>query len=131
MNRDSSSSELLELTRTFVERCQNDEFVQVMEDYYADDVYQVEGNGLRRDGKQAIVDFEKDFQTRVAKFHGIDIGAVGVASDDGHGNGVTLAEYTIKAEMKDGKKFWPEQVQVTTWKNYKVVALRYYYDPNY
>jgi hypothetical protein len=131
MNRDSSSSELLALTRTFVERCANNEFVEVMLDYYDDGVYQVEGNGARREGKQAIVDFEKDFQTKVAAFHGIDIGAIGVASDDGHGNGVTLAEYTIKAEMKDGKKFWPEQVQVTTWKNYKVVALRYYYDPNY
>ncbi|HEV7280076.1 MAG TPA: hypothetical protein VGN57_07660 [Pirellulaceae bacterium] len=58
---------LLELTRTFVERCANDEFVEVMEDYYADDVYQIEGDGARRDGRQAIVDFKKDFQTRVAE----------------------------------------------------------------
>ena len=131
MSHAMQTSELLDLTRTFVERCANDEFVEVMEDYYADDVYQIEGNGLRRSGKKAIIDFEKDFQTKVAKFYGIDIGAIGVASDDGHGNGVTLAEYTIKADMKDGSKFWPEQVQVTTWKDYKVVSLRYYYNPNY
>jgi hypothetical protein len=74
---------------------------------------------------------EKDFLTKVKTFHGVDIGSIAVASDDGNGNGVTMAEYTIKAEMQDGTKFWPEQVQVSTWKDGKIVALSYYYNPNF
>lgn len=124
-------SALLEMQRTFVDRCAKGEFVEVMEEYYADDVYQIEGDGSRREGKANMVEFEKDFLTKVKTFHGVDIGSIAVASDDGQGNGVTMAEYTIKADMQDGSKFWPEQVQVSTWKDGKIVALKYYYDPNF
>ena len=124
-------SELLEMQRTFVKRCAKGEFVEVMEDYYADDAYQIEGDGSRREGKANMIAFEKQFLTQVKQFHGVDIRSIAVASDDGNGNGVTMAEYTIKADMIDGSKFWPEQVQVSTWKNGKIIALRFYYDPNF
>ena len=125
-------SDLLEMQRTFVERCAKGEFVEVMEDYYAEDAYQIEkGDGTRREGRANMVAFEKEFLTQVKEFHGVDIGPISVASDDGNGNGVTMAQYTIKAELKDGSKFWPEQVQVSEWKNGKIVALRYYYNPNF
>jgi hypothetical protein len=125
-------SELLEMQRTFVERCAKGEFVEVMEEYYAEDVYQIEkGDGTRRDGRANMVAFEKEFLTQVKIFHGVDIGAIAVASDDGKGNGVTMAEYTIKDELQDGSKFWPEQVQVSTWKDGKIVALQYYYNANF
>ncbi|WP_417733087.1 hypothetical protein [Rosistilla oblonga] len=124
-------SELLEMQRTFVKRCAKGEFVEVMEDYYADDAYQIEGDGSRREGKANMIAFEKQFLTQVKQFHGVDIRSIAVASDDGKGNGVTMAEYTIKADMIDGSKFWPEQVQVSTWKNGKIIALRFYYDPNF
>lgn len=125
-------SNLLEMQRTFVERCAKGEFVEVMEDYYAADAYQIEmGDGTRRDGRDNMVAFEKEFLTKVESFHGVDIGSIAVAADDGNGNGVTMAEYTIKAELKDGSKFWPQQVQVSEWKNGKIVALKYYYNANF
>lgn len=125
-------SDLLEKQRTFVERCGKGEFVEVMQDYYAENAYQIEkGDGTRREGRDNMVAFEKDFLTKVKTFHGVDIGSIAVASDDGNGNGVTMAEYTIKAEMQDGTKFWPEQVQVSTWKDGKIVTLSYYYNPNF
>ena len=125
-------SDLLEMQRTFVERCARGEFVEVMEDYYAEDAYQIEkGDGTRREGRANMVAFEKEFLTQVKTFHGCDIGAISVASDDGNGNGVTMAEYSIKAELNDGTKFWPEQVQVTEWKDGKIVALKYYYNPSF
>lgn len=124
-------SELLEKQRAFVHRCANGEFVEVMQDFYADDAHQIEGDGSQRQGKTNMIAFERTFLANVKTFHGIDIGSIAVASDDGNGNGVTMAEYTIKTEMQDGSKFWPEQVQVSTWKNGKIVALRYYYNPNF
>ena len=130
MSNHIPKSDLLEMQRTFVQRCAKGEFVEVMEDYYADDAYQIEkGDGTRREGRANMVAFEKEFLTQVETFHGVDIGSISVASDDGKGNGVTMAEYTIKADMKDGSKFWPEQVQVSEWKDGKIAALRYYYNP--
>jgi ketosteroid isomerase-like protein len=132
MSHGIPQSELLEMQRTFVERCAKGEFVEVMEEYYAEDAYQIEkGDGTRREGRSNMVAFEKDFLTKVDTFHGVDIGPIAVSSDDGNGNGVTMAQYTIKADMKDGSKFSPEQVQVSEWKNGKIVALRYYYNPNF
>lgn len=122
---------LLEEQRTFVQRCAKGEFVEVMVDYYHDDVYQIEGDGSRRESKKAIVEFEQEFLKNVAAFHGIELKNVAVASDDGSGNGVTMAQYSIKADMKDGSVFNPDQVQVSHWENGKIVALRYYYDPSF
>jgi hypothetical protein len=132
MSDNIPKSDLLELQRTFVERCAKGEFVEVMEDYYAEDAYQIEkGDGTRREGRANMVAFEKEFLAQVETFHGCDIGAISVASDDGNGNGVTMAEYSIKAELKDGTKFWPEQVQVTEWKNGKIASLKYYYNASF
>ena len=126
------SSGLLDKQRAFVEQCAKGEFVEAMEGFYADDAWQIEkGDGTRREGLANMVAFEKDFLTQVGEFHGVDIGEIAVASDDGNGNGVTMAEYTIKATMKDGSKFWPEQVQVTEWKAGKITGLKYYYNPNF
>lgn len=128
----SINSDLLENQRAFVEKCANGQFVEVMDEYYAEGVWQIEkGDGTRREGRANMVAFEKEFLKNVETFHGIDIGAISVASDDGNGNGVTMAEYTIKATLKDGSKFWPEQVQVTEWKGGKIVGLKYYYNPNF
>lgn len=132
MNDAILKSDLLQKQRAFVEQCARGEFVEAMQDHYADDAYQIEkGDGTRREGLANMVAFENEFLTQVEKFHGVDIGSIAVASDDGAGNGVTMAEYTIKAEMKDGTKFWPEQVQVSEWKDGKIVALQYYYNPNF
>jgi len=124
-------SDLLEMQRTFVERCAKGEFVEVMEDYYAENAVQLEADGTRREGRSNMVEFEKEFLTKVETFHGIEIGSMAVASDDGNGNGITMAEYKIMADLKDGSKFWPDQVQVTKWENGKIVELKYYYDPSF
>jgi ketosteroid isomerase-like protein len=125
------SIDLLNEQKTFVSRVAKGEFLEVMEDYYTDDVFQVEGNGTRREGKGAILAFEREFLTKVKAFNGVQVGSIGVASDDGGGNGVTFAEYSIDAELEDGVRFTPEQVQVTTWKGGKIAELRYYYDPSF
>ena len=52
-------SDLLEMQRTFVERCGKGEFVAVMEEYYAEDAYQIEmGDGTLREGRANMVVFE-------------------------------------------------------------------------
>ena len=125
-------SKLLEMTRDFVERVVNKgEFVEVMVDYFDDHEYvQLEGDGRTIEGKQAIIDFETEALKQVKEYHGGTIGAIGVASDDGNGNGVTMAEYSFKSEDFEGKVTEIQEVQVATWKNNKITRNRYYYNPN-
>ena len=124
-------SKLLEMTREFVERVVNKgEFVEVMVDYFDDSEYtQLEGDGRTFDSKQDVIDYETEFLKTVTKYHGGKIGAIGVASDDGNGNGVTLAEYSFKYDTNDGKTTELAEVQIVTWKNGKIVNNTYYYNP--
>ena len=55
-----------------------------MEDYYAEDAYQIEkGDGTRREGRANMIAFEKEYLTRVETLQGVDIGAISMASEDG------------------------------------------------
>ena len=125
-------SDLLAKTRTFVERVVNNgEFVEVMEDYFDDNEYfQIEGDGRTLDSKQEIIDFEKNALESVTKYIGGTIGAIGVAEDDGNGNGVTMAEYSFKYETNDGNTVEIQEAQICKWKNGKMVYNRYYYNPD-
>lgn len=125
-------SKLLEMTKEFVERVVNKgEFVEVMVDYFDDNEYvQVEGDGRVLNSKQEIIDYETEALKGVAKYIGGTTGAIGVASDDGNGNGVTLAEYSFKYDTTDGNTVEVEEAQVCTWKNGKMVHNRYYYNPS-
>ena len=125
-------SELLEKTRTFVERVVNNgEFVEVMVDYFDDNEFkQIEGDGRVHNSKQEIIDFEKKALESVTKYIGGTIGAIAVAEDDGAGNGVTIAEYSFKYETNDGATVELQETQVTKWRDGKIVFIRYYYNPD-
>ncbi|WP_417736546.1 hypothetical protein [Rosistilla oblonga] len=127
-----SDSPLLQKTREFVERVVNKgEFVEVMQDYVDDNEYvQIEGDGRTLNSKQEIIDFEVDALKSVTKYHGGTIGAIGVAQDDGNGNGVTMAEYSFSYDTTDGKTVVLEETQIAKWKNGKMVYNRYYFNPN-
>lgn len=124
-------SKLLDMTKAFVDRVvTNGEFVEVMVDYFDDNEYtQLEGDGRTFDSKQEVVDYETEFLKTVTKYHGGTIGSIGVASDDGNGNGVTMAEYSFKYDTNDGKTTELAEVQIVTWKNNKIVNNTYYYNP--
>jgi ketosteroid isomerase-like protein len=106
-------------------------FVEGMEQFYADDAVNEEPTGATIEGKAAIIEHEKNILKQVAAFHGVDVKSVAVAEDDGDGNGVTIAEYSMQVDMKDGSKFNPDQVQVTRWKNGRAVHNKFYYNPNF
>ena len=106
-------STLLEKTQKIVDMLKDGQFVEGMEQFYADDVINEEPTGDAVQGKQTIIDNEKAILANVAAYHGIEVKSVGVGADDGKGNGVTFAEYKLSVDMKDGSKFNPDQVQVT------------------
>lgn len=127
----ATQTTLLEKAQEIVAQLQAGEFVAGMEKHYADDVANVESTGVRTEGKSTIIANEKDFLAQVETFHGVDVRAVGAGEDDGEGNGVTFAEYSIRVDLKDGSKFNPEQVQVTRWRDGKAIENRFYYNPNF
>ena len=121
---------LLEKTQRIMEMVEAGQFVEGMEEFYADDVVNIEGDGARTEGKATLIANEKAFLEKVTAYHGAKIGAVASAEDDGEGNGVTFAQYSLDADLNDGK-FTPDQVQVSRWRDGKVVEARFYYDPRF
>ena len=122
---------LLEQTQRIMDMLKEGQFVEGMEQFYADDVINEEPTGATIEGLAALVAHEKNVLDNVAAYHGIDVKAVGVGEDDGNGNGVTFAEYKLSVDMKDGSKFNPDQVQVTRWKDGKAVYIKFYYNPDW
>ncbi len=127
----ATQTALLEKAQEIVSQLQEGEFVAGMEKHYADDVVNVESTGVRTEGKDLLIANEKEFLAKVETFHGVDVRGVGVGEDDGQGNGVTFAEYSIQVDLKDGSKFNPEQVQVTRWRDGKAIENRFYYNPTF
>ena len=126
----TTSQSLLDKTRQIMAMLEEGQFVEGMEQFYADDAVNEEPTGDRVQGKATIIANERTFLEQVEAFHGVTVRSVGVGEDDGRGNGVTFAEYGIRADLKDGKQFNPDQVQVTRWQDGKAVHIRFYYDPN-
>ncbi len=122
---------LREQTQKILEMLKKGEFVEGMEFFYADDVINEEPTGVIVQGKQAVIENEKNILQQVKTYHGIEVKSVGVGEDDGKGNGITFAEYKLSVDMKDGSMFNPDQVQVTRWKNGKAVHIKFYYNPNF
>ena len=122
---------LLNKTRRMIEGLKEGRFVEGMEEFYANDVVNEEPTGAKVVGKQAVIENEKNILEQVAAYHGCDIKSFGAGADDGSGNGVTFAEYKLSVDMKDGTKFNPDQVQVTTWKDGEAVYIKFYYNPNF
>lgn len=120
---------LLDNQKKILEQLKQGQFVEGMEEFYADDAVNEEPTGAKVVGKAAIIANEHKVLAGVAAFHGIEVRSVGVGEDDGEGNGVTFAEYSIRVDMKDGSTFNPDQVQVTRWKNGKAAHNRFYYNP--
>ncbi|MHC4827241.1 MAG: nuclear transport factor 2 family protein [Planctomycetota bacterium] len=127
----TGTTSLLEKTKQILEMIKEGKFVEGMEQFYADDAVNEEPTGATIEGKAAIIEHEKNILKQVAAFHGVDVKSVAVAEDDGDGNGVTIAEYSMQVDMKDGSKFNPDQVQVTRWKNGRAVHNKFYYNPNF
>jgi len=121
---------LLEKTQQIMQMVKAGQFVEGMEEFYADDVVNIEGDGKRTEGKATLIANERAFLEKVTAYHGAVIGAVASASDDGQGNGTTFAQYSLNADLTDGK-FTPDQVQVTRWVDGKVAEVRFYYDPRF
>lgn len=125
------SESLLDKTKRILEQLQKGQFVEGMEEFYADDVVNEEPTGDKVAGKATIIANEHEILANVAAYHGCEVRSVGVGEDDGHGNGVTYAEYKLSVDMKDGSKFNPDQVQVIRWKGGKAVHNKFYYNPDF
>lgn len=119
---------LLENQKAIMDQLVAGEFVQGMEEFYAEDAVNEEANGDQVVGKANIIANEHKILEQVAAFHGCTVRSIG-ANDDGSGNGTTFAEYELKVDMKDGSTFNPKQVQVTRWENGKAKHILFYYDP--
>ncbi|MEL6328193.1 MAG: hypothetical protein AAFR38_00910 [Planctomycetota bacterium] len=120
--------DLMGAQQKMLEQLKQGQFVEGMEEFYADDAVNEEASGARTEGKAAIIANEHKVLENVAAYHGCTVHSVGT-QDNGDGSGVTFAEYELKVDMKDGTTFNPKQVQVNYWRGGKIKIARFYYDP--
>ncbi len=125
------SNSLLEKTNEIMEMLKTGQFVEGMEKFYADDVVNEEPTGDKITGLDNLIAHEKNVLEQVKTYHGITVYSVGTGEDDGNGNGVTFAEYSLRVDMNDGSTFNPDQVQVTRWENGKAKHIKFYYNPTF
>ena len=124
------STTLLDKTKQMIEGLKEGKFVEGMEEFYAEDAVNEEATGTKIVGKANIIANEKKVLEQVKSYHGIDIRSFGAGPDDGNGNGVTFAEYKLTVDLKDGRTFNPDQVQVTRWSDGKASHIQFFYDPS-
>ena len=67
---------LLEKTQQIMKMVEDGQFVEGMEEFYAEDVVNIEGDGTRTEGKATLIANEKAFLEKVTAYHGAKIGAV-------------------------------------------------------
>lgn len=119
---------LNELQEQIIAYVKDGKFVEGMLDFYAEDVVSEEPTGVKHEGLQALVAFEKEAVSHVTKFYGMDVISKGVGDDDGNGNGTTYIEYKVGWDTDKGEQVRIEQVQVNRWKNGKVKHVKFYYN---
>ena len=93
-------------------------------DYYADDVIVVEGDGTVREGKETQRAALAEWQSSQEEWHGG--GHTSITSDEE--NQVTSVESWADVTFKGGHRWKLEEVGVQRWKDGKIVHERFYYN---
>ncbi len=107
----------------FVARILKGEFLEVMPEFYAQDATARENNDPPRVGLEAMMANERGALSRM-KFDKIEALEVVV---DGERAAI---HYNFEMTLGDGRKTSLEEIAWQTWRDGKIVAERYFYDPS-
>ncbi len=97
---------------------------EVFEQYYADNVVVVEGDGTVRNGKDAQREALKGWLESVEEHHGG--GYTAITADEE--NQVTMVETWGDVTFKGGHRWKMEEVAVQKWEDGQIVHERFYYN---
>ena len=113
-------SELQRLESALNETMGKGQILEALAEFYADDCTFEEGDGARREGKQAQHDHLSGFFATLKGFNGATLHGQGV------GDGISLSEWTFDMTGSENESIIWNEVLVRRWRNGKVVAERFY-----
>ena len=98
--------------------------LEAFEQYYANDVVMIEGDGKVREGKDTNRKAEEEFFGSVAEMHGAGVDAITTNGED-----VTMVENWMDVTFKDGNRMKLEQIARQKWNSEgKIIEERFYYN---
>lgn len=110
----------------FIQGCVDGRYSEVIGRYYAQDVFLCDADGIQRHGRDNVLAFQRQVTAKFKTCRIVDIQSACVTSDDGNGNSVLVVKYSMQAELASGTiLLWPKQVQVSYWRNQKILSLFY------
>ena len=96
--------------------------LEAFEQFYADDVVMIEGNGERHEGKDTNRTREQEFFASVEEVHAFDLLGSAVSGDRSY------SEWLMDVTLKGVGRVKMEQTAVRDWRDGKVVRERFYYN---
>ncbi|MDD9911024.1 MAG: nuclear transport factor 2 family protein [Ahrensia sp.] len=116
-------SENLKALETLLAMLAQGQFLEGMEEYFADDVVIQEVGRDPKRGKALCIEVEREILAGVAEFIQY------TAHSKGAGGDLTFYEGTMEFKTTDGQHVIQQQAVVTKWQDGKIVEERYYH-PN-
>jgi len=98
--------------------------LEAFDKYYHENSVKVEGNGDVVKGKAANREFQVQWLESIEEIHGGDVTALAEDPETGK----IIMESWMDATFKGGARMKIEEVEVQTWKDGKIVHIRFYYD---
>ena len=118
---------LLELATDLQHRANGPDILGAVDQYYADDVTIVEGDGETFHGRETQKGRIRQWLSTVEEIHDGGVRSI-AAHETAPGTGVVLAETFTDATFKGQGRFAMEEVAVQQWADGKLVHERFYYN---
>ena len=118
---------LLDLAADLQRKANSPDILDAVDQYYADDVTIVEGDGQTFHGRETQKGRVQEFLSTVTEIHDGGVEAI-AANETAPGTGVALVETWSDMSFADGSRYKMEEVAVQRWQDGKVVHERFYYN---
>ena len=99
----------------------NGQFVEAMEEFYVDGVTLQEANDTPKEGKELVIDVEKEILSGVGEFIRYEVHSTAI------NNNISFYTATMEYVEKSGTHVKVEQAVESTWDNGKIVSERFYH----
>lgn len=111
-----------ETVQAFIAMVEAGQYVEAIEQYYAEDAWMQENLGVRRDGREALVEAERAVLQRFRSIRTRKVERWLVDGDQ------VVINWVFEFEDRRGGFSRLDELALQTWKDGKIVAERFYYD---
>ena len=112
-----------ERLQAFIKIVEAGEFVRAIEDFYADDASMRDNLGTPRKTRAALVAHERAMLSRGAAIKTRPVERVLVDGD------LVVINWVFDITERGGKRFVMDELAIQRWRDDKIVAEQFYYDP--